>query len=490
MKPALDIIDRIGSKHYFGALPAFRDLATWTSWITWLKALFALPMNGAELGIFRKCTGREDSPVTEPTEAYTIVGRRGGKSFISALTAVHVACFRDYKPFLNAGETAVVLILILARDRDQAKIVFRYVKGILNSIPVLAKMIAVERADEIELNNQVTIMVKTSDYRAIRGLTVALCILDEIAFWDSQGLNPDREILTALRPSMATIPGAKLLCISTAYAKAGVLFEAYREHYGQSDDHVLVWQADTRTMNPTLNEKIIQRELEKDPESARAEWLGEFREDLEAAFSLEAIEACIIRGRDELPASSAIAYRAFADPSGGQRDAFTLGIAHRDGAQKAVIDYLGVWKAKFDPSVVVAECAEILRRYGCVSVTGDNYGGEWPASMFRAHGINYERATKTKSELYLALVPAVNSRSVELPDQKPLIDELRRLERRRGRLGKDSIDHPINGHDDLANSAAGCSWLLLNENDPHAINAHRFLVEGAFYGVQHGSWTF
>jgi hypothetical protein len=56
-------------------------------------------------------------------------------------------------------------------------------------------MIVSERADEIELNNQVTIMVKTSDYRAIRGLTVALCILDEIAFWDSQGINPDHNPL-------------------------------------------------------------------------------------------------------------------------------------------------------------------------------------------------------------------------------------------------------------------------------------------------------
>ena len=122
MKSQLDIIDRIGSKHYFGALPAFRNLTTWQSWITWLKAVFALPMDGAELDIFQRCSGRQNPPVTEPTEAYTIVGRRGGKSFISALTAVHVACFRDYRPFLNAGETAVVLIL--ARDRDQAKIVF------------------------------------------------------------------------------------------------------------------------------------------------------------------------------------------------------------------------------------------------------------------------------------------------------------------------------------------------------------------------------
>lgn len=479
MKPQLDIIDRIRSKHYFGSLPAFRELESWTSWVAWLKAIFALEMSPAELALYRKCTGRQNPPANEPAEAFTIVGRRGGKSFISALTAVHVACFREYRRFLNAGETAAVIVL--ARDRDQAKIVFRYVKGILNSIPLLAKMVIAERADEIELNNSVTIMVKTSDYRAIRGLTVALCILDEVAFWDSQGVSPDREILTALRPAMASIPNAKLLAISTAYAKSGVLFEAFREHYGQQDDHSLVWVADTRTMNPTISEELIQRELERDPESARAEWLGEFREDLEAAFSLEQIEACVIRGRDELPASRAIAYRAFCDPSGGKKDSFTLGIGHGEPGGRAVIDILKAWAAPFDPAAVVAECSEILHRYGCVSVTGDNYAGEWPASMFRGHGVAYERAAKSKSELYLAMVPAVNARLVELPDSKPLIDELRRLERRRGRLGKDAIDHPTNGHDDIANSAAGVTWSILNDEQAGQINARKLIVGGCFY---------
>jgi hypothetical protein len=44
------------------------------------------------------------APMIEPSEAYTIVERRGGKSFISALTAVHVSCFRDYQGCLNAGQ--------------------------------------------------------------------------------------------------------------------------------------------------------------------------------------------------------------------------------------------------------------------------------------------------------------------------------------------------------------------------------------------------
>ena len=87
--------------------------------------------------------------------------------------------------YLNAGERAV--ILVLARDRDQAKIVFNYVTGLLRAIAPLYQMIEAERADKIELNNGVTVIVKTSDYRAIRGLTVAACIADEIAFWDSGG---------------------------------------------------------------------------------------------------------------------------------------------------------------------------------------------------------------------------------------------------------------------------------------------------------------
>ena len=269
-----------------------------------------------------------------------------------------VACFREYRQYLNAGEQAVVLVL--ARDRDQAKIVFRYIKGIIAAIPPLYAMVVNETADGVELDNGVTLMVKTSDFRAIRGLTIALCVADEVAFWDGQGVNPDKEIFTALRPAMATIRGSKLLCISYRLRQGRGLFEAYREYYGQQSEHALVWQADTRTMNPTLDQKLIERELEKDPESARAEWLGVFREDLEAAFTLEAIEACVIRGRDELPPSRALSYRAFCDPSGGRRDAYTLAIGHRE-RDKAVIDLLRAWSAPFDPELVTAEAAELSK---------------------------------------------------------------------------------------------------------------------------------
>src|SRR5262249_16390155 len=66
------------------------------------------------------------------------------------------------------------------------------------------------------------------------------------------------------------------------------------------------------------------------------------------------------------------------------------------------------------------------------------------------------------SELYLAFVPVTNAGGVELPDDKQLFNQLRRLERKRGRMGRDSVDHPARLHDDSANAVAGLSYLLTN----------------------------
>jgi hypothetical protein len=458
-KKTFTIIDAIQHKQVFGSLPAFSSLDSWRSWLTWLKAIHALPMDDSELAVYRQCTGRTQPPAKQPSEIYTICGRRSGKSFTSSLTAVYTACFSSFKQYLNAGERAA--ILVLARDRDQARIVFSYVSGIIHAVPALAETIDVERADEIELNNGVIIMVKTSDFRAIRGLTVAAAILDEVAFWDSEGVSPDREVLTALRPATSTIPGAKIIAISTPYSQAGSLYEAHKEFYGVDNDDVLVWQAPTSVMNPTIDESVINRALEKDPEAAAAEYLATFRTDVSAAFSVEMLEQCTVKGRTDLPASPIIEYRAFCDPSGGKADAFTLAIGHK-ADDKAVIDLVRAWPSPFNPKEVVAEIATALKEYGCLNVVGDRFAAEWPIAEFHEHGIAYTQSELNKSELYLAFVPVTNSGGVELPDDRTLFNQLRRLERKRGRMGRDTVDHPARLHDDIANAVAGISYLLNN----------------------------
>src|SRR6266545_2921754 len=161
---------------------------------------------------------------------------------------------------------------------------------------------------------------------------------------------------------MATIPEAKFLVISSPYAKFGVLFEAHRNYYGRDDAPALVWQAETRTMNPSITQEFIDQEIARDPEAGRSEWLALFREDVEAAFSLESIEQCVIPGRTELLPAQALTYCAFVDPSGGRRDQFTVSAAHRSG-DKAIIDLVRAWKPPFDPSEIAKECAETVKPY-------------------------------------------------------------------------------------------------------------------------------
>ena len=446
----LNIIEAIQDKNLFG--PLFRDLNTWKPWIVALKAIFALlPMDDEELAIYRTCTGRQNPPLKPLKEIYLIVGRRGGKSFITSLIAVFLALFQDYSPYLSPGERAV--IVIIANDRRQARIILKYISAIL-SLPIFKGYVANEKQEEIELTNQVDIAVKTCSYRTIRGFSVAAAIGEEIAFWRSSDdySNPDKAVLTALRPSMATIPSSTLLCISTPYAKMGVLWEAYKEFYGQEDEEVLVWQAPSILMNPTLSLKLIEKEKAKDLSAARAEWEAEFRDDLESWLSLAVIEKVIIPDRVELPYLDKFKYVAFVDPAGGGEDRFTLSIGHKE-EEMIIQDVLRARRG--NPHEIVKEYSETLKQYGVKSVSGDRYSGSWSAEAFRKAGITYLTSEMNKSEIYLEALPFINAGICELVDNRDLVKELRQLERRRGSSGKDTVDHPRGLHDDLANVTCG-----------------------------------
>jgi hypothetical protein len=321
-------------------------------------------------------------------------------------------------------------------------------------------MIQRQEAESVDLSNRITIELHSASIRTIRGYTLVAAILDEVAFWFGEDhANPDMEIMEALRPAMATVPGALLLGLSSPYRRSGALYDAYRRHFGQDKDSVLVIQADTKTMNPTISQGVIDRAYERDPLSAAAEYGAEFRSDVAGFLLPDWIDRTVQAGRSELAPVSwlngqTIRHQAFADPSGGGRDAFTLAIAHREG-ELTVLDVLRGRRPPFDPSVVVADYAKVLKQYRCFSVTGDRYAGEWVVEAFQKHGIQYRTAELNKSELYLEVEPLFATGAVRLLDHRILQTELLQLERRTGRAGRDSIDHPPGGHDDFANAACG-----------------------------------
>ena len=157
-------------------------------------------------------------------------------------------------------------------------------------------------------------------------------------------------------------------------------------------------------------------------------------------------------------------YMAFADPAGGSgRDSFTLGIGHnewRDGREIATLDVLLEAKPPFDPDLVAARMAEVLKAYGLRSVTGDAYAGDWPKTSFGRCGIDYQRAHASKSEIYLHVLPLFSGSRVDLLDLPRLADQLAGLQRKTGTGGRESVDHARGAHDDVANAACGVLWRL------------------------------
>jgi hypothetical protein len=465
----ISILQAIRDENLFR--PLFKVLKTWYVWFVLFKALFGLHMTEAELAIYQEYTGRQTPPKKPFQEAWIVAGRRAGKSFIAALIAVFLAFLRDYRKYVVHGEP--VRILIIAADRLQAGIIFRYIKGFISLIPMFYKMVVSEKAESIELNNGVIIQITTCSFRSIRGFTAAAVICDEVAFWRSEvdSANPANEVLRAVRPSLATIPDSLLLCISSPWARTGPLYEAFNRHFGKDDSDVLVWSAPTTVMNPTIRQSVIDRDMEADPEMARCEWFAEFRSDLESYLSIDAVEAVIVQGRLELPPTRYaqgryeqipqihVRYTAFVDPSGGRRDAATLAIAHKSG-DMVILDVAKAWRAPHDPAVVVGEMAAILKNYNVNQVVGDRYAGEWPRQEFQKHHITYQTADKDKSQLYIDFLPLVLSQKVELLDLKTLKSELVSLERRTRSAGRDLVDHGPRGHDDLANAVAGVCSLI------------------------------
>jgi hypothetical protein len=168
----------------------------------------------------------------------------------------------------------------------------------------------------------------------------------------------------------------------------------------------------------------------------------------------EAIAACVATNVRERAPRADVSYVAFADPSGGRHDRFTLAIAHREHDQ-ALLDLIRAWAPPFNPSGVIAEAATLLKQYGVTRVESDRYSAEFAAEAFRANGIEHRAADRDRSGLYLELLPLVNSARAVLLDDPELLRELRGLERRRGHSGRDRVDHRAGASDDRANAAAG-----------------------------------
>jgi hypothetical protein len=436
------------------------------SWATWRVIARLIDgdahlLTAEEHALALKLTGRTVLPTVAPREVYVGAGRRSGKSRFGSLVAAWGAA-QEY-PQLAVGESAIVVHV--APDRDQAKIDLAYARGIVEASELLKAELTNATQDTLTFRHRTALEVATASFRTVRGRTLAGAVVDESAFLraDDSAL-PDIELARALRPALLTLKGL-LLVISSPHRKVGLLYEAHRRYYANDrETRGLYIQAESRELNPTLDEGAVAEAMQDDPAAAASEYLGLFRADLQSFLDDATVDAAIIPNRRALPRVAGCRYVAFGDPSGGRSDSFALAIAHQhkgpDKAERLVLDFLQVIAPPFDPEATVEALCETLGDYGISQVTGDAYAGEWVTAMFRKYGVTYKPAELSKSEIYLEALPLFAQGKVELLDVPLLRTQLLLLERR-SRAGSraDIVDHPRGAHDDAANACAGALYL-------------------------------
>ena len=465
MKNRPSIIEAIKDENLLrNFLDKGKGLRSYYNWFTCLRAIYGQPITSKRgRDLVRECTGRDPDSLSPDgyQQSLLICGRKSGKSQCSSLIGAFESVLAGNESKCARGEMPATLVI--SPTRAQSRIIHTYMKEIF-TFPMFAREVVSSTKSSFLLRSGITVEIGSGLAAYSRGYSVICALLDEIAHIGvsdeaNARVKNDQDLVAAIEPSLLVTQG-RMISLTTPYSPRGYVYNTWKRDWGNNDGATLVWRAPSTLMNPLLSEAFIKRKLEEDPSRNRAEYLAEWREDVEIWLPRSVIEKAVVPGQGDSFPMPGEKYNGFTDMSGGRRDDAALAISFRDEG-KVRFAFIKRWRPPFSPYEIIQQQADILKRYRCNRVTGDRYSAEFTASAFRAYGIAYQPSVKNKSELYGELLPMLCSNSVALPDNDVLISQLAGLERRT-RSGREIIDHPSSAgaaKDDLANAVAGAAFM-------------------------------
>src|SRR5262249_28974494 len=111
-------------------------------------------------------------------------------------------------------------------------------------------------------------------------------------------------------------------------------------HFGQNSAKVLVIHAESKQLNPSLDQGEIDDALAEDATAARADYFSQWRDDLSTYVPRDLIEHAVDRGVVVRFPDVRHCYTSFVDVSSGLGDSFAAAIVHREG-DLVVLELLG-----------------------------------------------------------------------------------------------------------------------------------------------------
>lgn len=242
-------------------------------------------------------------------ELILVLGRRSGKSTLSAIIAAYelykLLCRGAPQLYYGIPSSSEIRVLCIANDKEQASIVYSDMAGYVDNIDFFKSAITNNTQTFVRFQTDqdrkkygdggrgtLVATFKSSIAKGLRGRGIICYILDELAFFINDGKSSAEQIYRAINPSIAQFSPkdpkdrhrplgpseGRAIAISSPDARDGFFYHLYQMSLTNSkaSENMLMIQAPTWEVNPTLSKEYYEVEYHKDPRSFMTEHGAEF----------------------------------------------------------------------------------------------------------------------------------------------------------------------------------------------------------------------
>ena len=263
----------------------------------------------------KRCNISEVTPGAERRELVLSVGRRSGKTAVSACIAAYetyrLISKGDPQAYYGLPAANNIQLISFATDKDQAGLLYQEVSGHFRKCAFFAPYTANNtqtyarfqtptdiqnygsyQDDQNNAKATIKVTFRSSVAKGSRGAGNIVVVLDEMAHFTDNGQSSAEAVYKAVVPSTATFSPkdprdrrksvgpveSKIIAISSPLGKQGVFYDLFQHGFrgGTLGRERLCVQAPTWEVNPTIPAGLFEAEYVKDVRSFLTEFGAEF----------------------------------------------------------------------------------------------------------------------------------------------------------------------------------------------------------------------
>ncbi len=356
--------------------------------------------------------------VSDRARKYVLLrlGRGSGKTTMCSAFAVYTAVTFDVS---SAGPGSIPYVIVVAPDRETAKLSIRMAREMIRSNPALERLVVSDQDQLIQLRRPDGRSVRIESFAAsrggasVRGRDIMAFIFDEAEFFASNAEGAqkeytvnDKDIFDAMTPRL--MKGAVGMLISTPWPVETLMGTMFNQNWSKCESAVAIKAPTILVRGDDAHiREIIESESLRDPENARREFYcevewssgGEFFDVNAFVSSKEDVK------RFPLPYDSKYPVAVGCD-LGFTRDSSAICVVNYDGKYYRLLfteELRPKPGAPLKPSEVIKRFAEIAHRYGATGVVADSYYRESLKEHLEKHKLvvfGAPEGTKGKAEVF------------------------------------------------------------------------------------------